>query len=128
VWAWRGPAQAGPSGWAGLKMLRYNFILPLVMQKSWFYIFYLEWRKEIMCTRTKKLDLILKEIGFNFFLRISGSIFTKGQESYLPSKFVRRKKHGNKMQMVKNDPNLLIMPDSWPSKSKRKFINLKMPK
>jgi hypothetical protein len=108
VWAWRGPAQAGPSGWAGLKMLRYNFILPLVMQKSWFYIFYLEGRKEIMCKRTKKLDLILEEIGFTVFFRISGTIFSKGQESYLPSKFVRRKKHGNKMQMVKMTQTCLL--------------------
>jgi hypothetical protein len=55
------------AGAGGLKMLMYSFILPLVMQKVGFTFFYLEWRKEIMCTRTKKLDLILKEIGFNFF-------------------------------------------------------------
>jgi hypothetical protein len=61
-----------------------------------------------MCKRTKKLDLILEEIGFTVFFRISGTIFSKGQESYLPSKFVRRKKHGNKMQMVKMTQTCLL--------------------
>jgi hypothetical protein len=87
---------------------KHDFILPLVMNRSGFYVFYFEGRKEIMCKRTKKLDLTFKEIGFDF-LRISGSVFSKGRESYLSSKFVRRK--GMETKRVKNYPNLLITPE-----------------